>query len=288
MEVTALFTLLLLKFTLLNSYTLKSDAAFSITPNRLQHFQFDTVSFHCEGSDGLSKLRIMKNSKESDPECDIETTTSCTIQRAYPSDNGEYWCENNRVNISVTAGSVILESPVLPVMEGQHVTLSCRSKTTSTNLQADFFKDGRLIMKSSSAETTISNVSKSDEGVYKCSISGVGESPESWLAVREPHSKAPNPPKVLFLLWIAVTVLMLALVLLLMGFLHIRNRRVCEDAADHPDSVTYAVVVTKPREDKGLTLQTQLIIKVQSQTRAQNRRVKKMMKNPHSNLFILL
>ncbi|MEQ2249610.1 hypothetical protein ILYODFUR_031100 [Ilyodon furcidens] len=30
---------------------------------------------------------------------------------------------------------------------------------------------------------TLSKVSKSDEGLYKCSISHAGESPESWLAV---------------------------------------------------------------------------------------------------------
>ncbi|XP_059210487.1 low affinity immunoglobulin gamma Fc region receptor II-a-like [Centropristis striata] len=210
----------LLEFTLLNSHTLKSDAAFSITPNRLQHFQFDTVSFHCEGSDGLSKLRMMKNSEESDPECDIETTTSCTIQRAYPSDNGEYWCENNRVNISVTAGSVILESPVLPVMEGHNVTLSCRNKTTSTNLQADFFKDGRLIMTSISAETTIKNVSKSDEGLYRCSISGGGGSAESWLAVRETRPSLDHSIYLLLLLRTVFIIVMVALLLLLVGLLH--------------------------------------------------------------------
>ncbi|XP_059210486.1 low affinity immunoglobulin gamma Fc region receptor II-a-like [Centropristis striata] len=248
MEVTALFTLLLLEFTLLNSHTLKSDAAFlRITPNRLQHFKSDSVSFDCVGSDASTKLRVFRESKEIDPACDIKSPTgsSCTIERIYPSDSGEYWCEtgggerSNSANITVTDGPVILESPVLPVMDGDSVTLSCRTKTNFTNLQADFFKDGRLIMESS-AEKTIKSVSKSDEGLYRCSISGGGGSPESWLAVREPHSKAPNPPKVLFLLWIAVTVLMLALVLLLMGFLHIRNRRVwaVEDAADNPDSVT--------------------------------------------------
>ncbi|XP_059210525.1 low affinity immunoglobulin gamma Fc region receptor II-b-like [Centropristis striata] len=167
------------------------DAAFlRITPNRLQHFKSDSVSFDCVGSDASTNLRV-KKTKDCDPECDIETYagSSSTIDRIYPSDSGEYWCEtgggerNNRVNITVTAGPVILESPVRPVMEGESVTLSCRTKT-STNLPADFFKDGRLIMESSSAEATIQNVSKSDEGLYRCSISGGGRSPESWLAVR--------------------------------------------------------------------------------------------------------
>ena len=84
-------------------------------------------------------------------------------------------------NLCFPAGSVILESPVLPVMEGNDVTLSCRNKTTSSNLTADFYKDGRLIRSSSTGEMTIHSVSWSDEGLYKCDISGAGGSPESWL-----------------------------------------------------------------------------------------------------------
>ena len=78
---------------------------------------------------------------------------------------------------------MILESPVLPVMEGDDVTLRCRNKTNSTNLQADFYKDGVLMKSAAAAEMTIKNVSASNEGLYKCT-SDVGTSPESWLAVR--------------------------------------------------------------------------------------------------------
>ncbi len=73
---------------------------------------------------------------------------------------------------------------MVPVMEGNKVTLSCRNKTTSPHLPADFYKDGLLMGSSSTGEMTIHSVSKSDEGLYKCNISDVGESPESWLAVR--------------------------------------------------------------------------------------------------------
>ena len=83
-----------------------------------------------------------------------------------------------------SAGSVILESPALPVMEGNPVTLRCRNKTPSTNLTADFYKDGLFNRSSSTGEMIIYSVSKCDEGLYKCNISGAGESPESWLAVR--------------------------------------------------------------------------------------------------------
>ncbi|CAK6984755.1 low affinity immunoglobulin gamma Fc region receptor II-a-like isoform X6, partial [Scomber scombrus] len=203
----------------------------------------------------------------------------CTFARAYLGDSGEYWCEtdggerSNTVNITVTAGSVILESPVHPVMEGDNVTLRCRDKENSPNLRADFYKDGVFMQSSPVAEMTINSVSKSDEGLYRCSISGGGTSPESWLAVRansvSATSQTPHKESHTDLLWIAVITLMVSLVLLLVGFLCIWTHRgtvlcsssktsagsednhiVCgDDAADDPSSVSYAVVVKKKRQD---------------------------------------
>ncbi|KAM6949229.1 Fc receptor-like protein 5 [Aplochiton taeniatus] len=118
---------------------------------------------------------------------------SCTITSVVPSDSGVYWCESDSgehsdaVNITVTAGAVILESPVHPVTEGDAVTLKCLVKdgrATSSKLTADFYKDGSLIRTESTGEMTLPAVSKSDEGLYKCHNSDLGESPESWLAVR--------------------------------------------------------------------------------------------------------
>ncbi|XP_042372822.1 low affinity immunoglobulin gamma Fc region receptor II-a-like, partial [Plectropomus leopardus] len=136
-----------------------------------------------------------------------------------------------------SAGSVILESPVLPVADGKAVTLRCRSKSTSTNTLAVFYKNGHLVKSFPSGEMTIHSVSKSHEGLYKCNISGVGESTESRLAVRartvsvtpqkpheDPHSGDSNGRHVSILLWIAVTILITAL--LLVGLLNIRKHRV--------------------------------------------------------------
>lgn len=78
---------------------------------------------------------------------------------------------------------MILESPPLPVSEGETVTLHCLKKTTSTNKIVVFYKDDDPVQ-SSPAEQMRFNVSKSDEGVYRCSISDVGMSPVSWLVVR--------------------------------------------------------------------------------------------------------
>lgn len=69
-------------------------------------------------------------------------------------------------------------------MEGGNVTLSCLKLGTSSKLPADFYKNGNLIKIGYEGEMTIHNIAMSDEGFYKCSISGSqGESPESWLEV---------------------------------------------------------------------------------------------------------
>lgn len=84
-----------------------------------------------------------------------------------------------------SGGHVVLESPVHPVQEGEPVTLRCTNEmTSSSNLTTKFYKDDILVGSSSTGNMTIHSVSTSDEGVYKCKISGAGESPDSWLAVR--------------------------------------------------------------------------------------------------------
>ncbi|XP_005755490.1 Fc receptor-like protein 5, partial [Pundamilia nyererei] len=109
--------------------------------------------------------------------------SSCNISYIDPLESGVYWCESNQstisnmVNLTVTGGSVILQSPVLPVMEGDDVTLLCKTKTTPSNLTAAFYKDGSLIREEPTGHMTIQHVSRSDEGLYKCDISGHGESP---------------------------------------------------------------------------------------------------------------
>ena len=76
---------------------------------------------------------------------------------------------------------MVLQSPVLPVMEGHDVTLTCRSKTSSS-LTADFYKDGSFIRTEPTGHMTIRHVSTSHEGFYRCHI-GAEESESSWLSV---------------------------------------------------------------------------------------------------------
>ncbi|XP_038587715.1 low affinity immunoglobulin gamma Fc region receptor II-a-like [Micropterus salmoides] len=200
MEVTAFCIRLLLTVLLLLvaqvdfTCAQKADVVFpQVVPNREQHFEYESIVISCEGLEGLTGWRVMRKTKGSVITCASSWSTlsgPCQIKNAFPGpDNGEYWCEtgrkkSNTVNITVTAGSVILESPVLPVTEGDNVTLCCRTKQTSSNLNAEFCKDGHFMESSSTGNMTIHSVSRSNEGLYKCSISGAGESAESWLTVR--------------------------------------------------------------------------------------------------------
>ncbi|XP_029976430.1 uncharacterized protein LOC115409400 [Salarias fasciatus] len=112
-------------------------------------------------------------------------------------DSGVYWCESREgaagssINITV-ADTVVLQSPVLPVMEGQDVTLGCRTSAPST-LSAEFFKDGVSIGTESTGHMTLRHVSRSAEGLYRCSFRGVGESPPSWISVSAPPTDVAPP-----------------------------------------------------------------------------------------------
>uniref|UniRef100_A0AAZ1XQ25 Ig-like domain-containing protein n=1 Tax=Oreochromis aureus TaxID=47969 RepID=A0AAZ1XQ25_OREAU len=191
MEETSLLCLLFL-ISLLSCIT--NQARLTVSPSSSQFFIRDVVSLSCEDDSSAGWTLRRNTSKQQRTQCgDVwgrGSGSSCNIT-VFPSDSGVYWCESregpisNMVNLTVSGGSVILQSPVLPVMEGDDVTLLCKTKTTPSNLPAAFYKDGSLIRKQPTGHMTIQHVSRSDEGLYKCDISGHGESPSSWITVTE-------------------------------------------------------------------------------------------------------
>ncbi|KAG7236266.1 hypothetical protein INR49_001182 [Caranx melampygus] len=208
-------------------------ATLTVLPNRSQFFKYESVSLSCGRQGSSSDWTVRRNtSKNISEDCptssDGRNEPHCIIDFVYTLDTGVYWCESgggvrsNTINITVTGGSVILESPVLPVMEGEDVTLSCRSSITSSSaLTTHFYKEELFLRSSSTGNMTIHGVSTSDEGLYRCNVSGAGGSPGSWLTVR---ARPPEPPQhphphtvvlfpvvvvALFLVW--VTVLLLCL-----------------------------------------------------------------------------
>ncbi|KAJ8377084.1 hypothetical protein SKAU_G00076640 [Synaphobranchus kaupii] len=80
-------------------------------------------------------------------------------------------------------GPMIIQSPAQPLAEGSSVTLRCLHWQQSANTTA-FYRDGVEILSSNSTEMTIRNVTREDQGHYKCTDSNGTESPESWLSVQ--------------------------------------------------------------------------------------------------------
>lgn len=73
-------------------------------------------------------------------------------------------------------------SPEPPESIEEAITLRCKKKTSS-NLTTDN-EDDLDVSKDSMDEMIIPSVSKSDEGLYKCTIMRAEKSTESWLIVR--------------------------------------------------------------------------------------------------------
>uniref|UniRef100_A0A669CJV0 Ig-like domain-containing protein n=1 Tax=Oreochromis niloticus TaxID=8128 RepID=A0A669CJV0_ORENI len=235
MEVRALcIRLLITVLILLCAHAQKVDAvSLRVVPNKSQFFEHESVSFYCEESSHgyvlYKKNEEVKQCNKTSRKPTASTTGSqCTIDRIYRYDNGEYWCgtaggkRSNNINITVTAGSVILESPAVPVMEGEAVTLRCRNKTASSNFTSNFYKDGAHVHSNATEDMIIQKVSKSDEGLYTCNISGGGQSPESWLSVTETKTDPSSQPSchIYLILRTVFTIIMVALLLLLVGLLH--------------------------------------------------------------------
>ncbi|XP_062419511.1 sialoadhesin-like [Pungitius pungitius] len=113
---------------------------------------------------------------------------------------GLYWCEgvggrSNAVHIAVSDGGVVLQTPALPVVEGDKVVLRCRYRAADGG-GTTFFRNGVEVVTFDSVvnmtkekvrmeNITMEKVTRGDEGFYKCaSRDGSLESPESWLTVR--------------------------------------------------------------------------------------------------------
>nr|XP_033465105.1 low affinity immunoglobulin gamma Fc region receptor II-b-like [Epinephelus lanceolatus] len=214
-----------------------NSASLTVSPSSSQLFEGDSVSLSCEEDDSSAGWNLRRNTTtDTRTECGAgwgkPAGSVCNISYMDPLDSGVYWCESKEgatsksITISVTGGSVILQSPVLPVMEGHDVTLHCKTKTSS-NLPAAFYKDGSFIRTEPAGHMTIRHVTRSDEGLYKCDITGHGESPPSWLTVTGKPITAPPPghsSAPASVLWstgsVCVLVLLVLLVLLVRRCIH--------------------------------------------------------------------
>ncbi|XP_023202039.1 high affinity immunoglobulin gamma Fc receptor I-like isoform X2 [Xiphophorus maculatus] len=171
----------------------------TVSPSRSQFFQYESVTLICEDENRSDGWTVRRNtSRDTRNRCGDDgfgssAGSACSIRTLFEHDTGLYWCESmsgsssssSSIQLSVSGGSVILQSPVLPVMEGDDVTLSCRAKNPTHNLPAAFYKDGSFIGNETTGNKILNSVKKSDEGLYKCNVKGHGESPSSRISVKE-------------------------------------------------------------------------------------------------------
>uniref|UniRef100_A0A667ZMP4 Ig-like domain-containing protein n=1 Tax=Myripristis murdjan TaxID=586833 RepID=A0A667ZMP4_9TELE len=222
-------------------------ASLSISPNRSQFFTYDTIKLSCDAFGNSTGWTVRRNTtSQTDVPCKkpwgIPNGPSCTIEDAYPKDTGLYWCESrdvgcsSAVNIIVTAHVVILESPALPVSEGDDVTLRCSYKEleqyqASSDFSASLYKDGKFDDDMSAGKITLRAVSKSDEGLYSCEHPTKGKSPESRLATTvmaflwvPPPPSPPLPPimSIPRLVCIVLLVILYMVLLIMCVYVYVR------------------------------------------------------------------
>ncbi|XP_049923181.1 Fc receptor-like protein 5 isoform X9 [Epinephelus moara] len=219
-----------------------SAASLTVNPDRMQHFSREPVSLSCEGNS--TEWRVNRFSEfgrmthcSSSSSWGTMTGSRCNMDRYWQS--GVYWCESetgqfsNAVNITKQDGDIILVSPVHPVTEGDSVTLGCKLRTEKVPYNVDFYKNDKLIQNVTGGELTISAVSKSDEGFYKCTgkKSPQGRqslrSPESWMSVKSASRHEQSPPFPVLLIVGPVCGVLLILLLLLFVCLYRKSKDSC-------------------------------------------------------------
>uniref|UniRef100_A0AAQ4S2B7 Ig-like domain-containing protein n=1 Tax=Gasterosteus aculeatus aculeatus TaxID=481459 RepID=A0AAQ4S2B7_GASAC len=163
-----------------------------VRPDRLQFFEYEDVTVDCAEFSGSTEWRVMRKLNQTQPKRSVSwnsSSPSVSIKPAFKSNSGAYWCEDaegrtsDALSITLTDGSVILDVPARPVKDGDHLVLHCKNKDRKK--VADFYRDGSHLGTQYDATLKLPNVSQGDAGLYWCSVSETGTSPQSRLGVRK-------------------------------------------------------------------------------------------------------
>ncbi|XP_058871710.1 Fc receptor-like protein 5 [Acipenser ruthenus] len=155
-------------------------AVLTLQPAWSQIFSGETVTLSCEveGDSAGWRFKQYRDGREEAGCSDLyrrRNGDSCTISKARHSHSGVYWCESasgqersNAVNLTVSYGRVILQTPPQPVFEGDSLTLRCLIRDGYKAARVIFYKYNRELQSRADTELSVDRVSKSDEGFYKC------------------------------------------------------------------------------------------------------------------------
>ncbi|KAM9717486.1 uncharacterized protein ACNS7B_021136 [Menidia menidia] len=165
-------------------------ASLTAIPDAAQILVSGSVSLKCEGESEWRLSRLTGGTRLSHYRCGgAEAGSACTISSQWPQD-AVYWCEfasgrfSNAVNITVQDTDVLLVSPAHPVTAGAPVSLSCcPRKQEGAPSNVFFYHDDKLVQNASGGRLSLSAVSTSDQGFYRCEHSGK-MSPQSWMSVK--------------------------------------------------------------------------------------------------------
>ncbi|KAM8747356.1 uncharacterized protein AB9X84_015402 isoform 1-T1 [Acanthopagrus schlegelii] len=172
-----------------------------ISHNRSQFAHSEVFTMSCQLPDNSTQWKMLRFNEwdgtiaECPNQVSSDRRLSCTARSEHPWSDVLYWCESstgarsNALNITTTVVNNVLESPSLPVLEGEDAMLRClhvnkTTKEVTSNLRATFYKNNRVFKWGTEGNWTLKAVTKADEGLYKCVIHGLGDTHDSWLTVK--------------------------------------------------------------------------------------------------------
>ncbi|XP_039599765.1 B-cell receptor CD22-like [Polypterus senegalus] len=145
------------------------------TPMWTVLFAGEDVTFSCrvEGDSQMKTFRwfvaAANNSKQT---LSCENTPSCPVTFSDKNQSGLYWCEtelgerrSKAVDFTVTADMVALQTPPLPLTEGDNVTFGCRTQNPTKYTAKVFHEDQEMLPSGGYFP-----VEKEHEGRYKCAV----------------------------------------------------------------------------------------------------------------------